>query len=303
MKLNNIKLIGILVALVAIYGIIQSTGGKKKSKSLRSELVEIDTAKVTSMNIQSSAGLVELNKEGSDWKLKLESGKVVPATNSSIQSTLGALLTIKPSRMATKSEAKWKDYQVDSTGTRVIVKEGGETTLDMVIGRFGMEGQRAYHTFVRLFEDKEVYVANNFMSFSVSAESSSYRDKILARINKDSLLNVTFNYPADSSVQLGKSGDLWLANGQPTDSTNVAKYISGLNYITGNNFVEDQQGLISPTISATFQFSNKSDITIDGYQQNGSWVFHSSENEIGYFSDDALLAKVFKGMSEFVQKE
>ncbi|MFT7035800.1 MAG: hypothetical protein ACJA2S_004324 [Cyclobacteriaceae bacterium] len=303
MKLNNIKLIGILVALVAVYGIIQLTGGKKKSKSLRSELVEIDTAKVTSINVESSVGLVELNKEGSKWNLKLESGKVVPATNSSIQSTLGALLTIKPSRMATKSEAKWKDYQVDSTGTRVIVKEGGQTTLDMVIGRFGMEGQRAYHTFVRLYEDKEVYVANNFMSFSVSAEASSYRDKILARINKDSLLNVTFNYPADSSLQLNKSGNLWTADGQATDSTNVAKYISGLNYITGSNFVDDQQGLIFPTMSATFQFVNQNTITIDGYQQNSSWVFHSSENEIGYFSDDSLLAKVFKGMSEFAAKE
>lgn len=303
MKLNNIKLIGILVALIVVYGIIQLTGGKKKSKSLRSELVEIDTAKVSSINVESSAGLVELSKEGSDWNLKLESGKIVPATNSSIQSTLGALITIKPSRMATRSEAKWKDYQVDSTGTRIIVKEAGETTLDMVIGRFGMEGQRSYHTFVRLFEEKEVYVANNFMSFSVSAEPSSYRDKILGRINKDSLINVTFNYPADTSLQLNKSGGLWTANGQATDSTNVAKYISGLNYITGTDFVDDQQGLISPTMSATFLLMNQSRITIDGYQQNDSWVFHSSENEIGYFSDDAILAKVFKGMSEFSAKE
>jgi hypothetical protein len=67
--------------------------------------------------------------------------------------------------------------------------------------------------------------------------------------------------------------------------------------------VDDQQGLIFPTMSATFQFVNQNTITIDGYQQNSSWVFHSSENEIGYFSDDSLLAKVFKGMSEFAAKE
>ncbi|MFY0655092.1 MAG: DUF4340 domain-containing protein [Cyclobacteriaceae bacterium] len=302
MKLNNIKLIGILVALVAVYGIIQLTGGKKKSKSLRSELVSIDTAKVTALNIQSSAGTVQLDRDGSDWKLTLESGKEVPATKSSIISTLGALLSIKPSRMATKNEANWKDYQVDSTGTRVKVIEGGETTLDLMIGRFGMQGQRKYHTFVRLFEDIEVYAANDFMSFSVSAEPSSYRDKILARIKKDSLLNINFTYPADSSLQLSKSGDHWTANGMETDSTNVAKYISGLSYISGSNFVDDASGLISPTISAQFQFSNQDDIVIDGYQQDSSWVFHSSINEIGYFSDDAILTKVFKGASEFLSK-
>jgi hypothetical protein len=303
MKLNNIKLIGILIGLIAVYGIIQLSSGKKKSKSLRTELVEIDTAKVSSINITSSAGLVELNRKGADWNLKLESGKVIPAAGQSVKSTLGALLTIEPSRMATKSEAKWKDYQVDSTGTRVIVKEGNETTLDMVIGRFGMEGQRSYHTFVRLFEDKEVYAANNFMSFSVSAEASSYRDKTLARVNKDSLINVIFNYPADTSVQLSRTGDLWTANGQPTDSTNVAKYISGLSYITGSIFVDDQQGLISPSMSTTFQFSNQGDITIDGYQVDSTWIFHSSENELGYFSDDAIYSKVFKGMSEFSAKD
>lgn len=303
MKLSNIKLIGILVALVAIYGVIQLTGGKKKSKSLRSELVEIDTAKVTAINIESKAGLVELTKKGTDWELKLENGKVVPATQSSVSNTLGALLTIKPSRMATKNESNWKDYQVDSTGTRIKVIEGSETTLDMVIGRFGMQGQRNYHTFVRLFEDEEVYAANNFMSFSVSAEPASYRNKTLARIKKDSLVNINFSYPADSSVQLSKAGDQWMANGQQADSTNVAKYISGLNYVTGNTFVDDQSSLTVPVISATFQFSNGNDITIEGYQSDSTWVFHSSENDIGYFSDEALLSKVFKGMSEFLPKK
>ena len=205
--------------------------------------------------------------------------------------------------MATKNESNWKDYQVDSTGTRISVIEGSETTLDMVIGRFGMQDQRNYHTFVRLFEDKEVYAANNFMSFSVSAEPASYRNKTLARMKKDSLVNINFSYPADSSVQLSKAGDQWMANGQPADSTNVAKYISGLNYVTGNTFVDDQSSLTVPVISATFQFSNGNDITIEGYQSDNAWVFHSSENEIGYFSDEALLSKVFKGMSEFVPKK
>ena len=299
MKLNNIKLIGILVALVVVYGIVQLTGGKKKSKSLRTELVSIDTARVSSLRVTSSVGEVALKKEGENWKLTLPSGKIVGANKSSVDGVLGALLTIVPSRMATKNEANWKDYQVDSTGTRVVVNEGNETTLDLVIGRFGMQDQQNYHTFVRLSEDKEVYAANNFMSFSVSTEASSYRNKILGRIKKDSLSNVLLSYPSDSSVQLTKAGDFWTANGQLTDSTNVAKYLSGLNYITGNTFVEDQEGLTIPVISATFQFTNREDLLIEGYLSDTIWVFHSSENEEGYFSDQGIFDKVFKGLGEF----
>ncbi len=299
MKLSNVKLIGILVALIAIYGVVKLTGGKKKSKSLRTELVQIDTASVTAIRILSKGDEVKLDRQDKQWQLTLSNGKIIPASQGAVNSALGALLTIKPSRMATKNESKWKDYQVDSTGTRVQIMEGKDKTLDLVIGRFGMQGQRAYHSFVRLFDDKEVYAVNNFMSFSVPAETASYRDKILARIPKDSLLSVDFNYPADTSMQLTKNGDKWNVNGQLADSASVAKYVSSLNYISGSKFTDDYETLTVPDISATFKLSGDKQVVIEGYKRDEEWVFHSSANTYGYFTDENLLSKVFKGANDF----
>ena len=52
---SNIKLILILAGLVAVYLVMQYTGGRNRSKSFRSELVDIDTAKVSAMEIENRA--------------------------------------------------------------------------------------------------------------------------------------------------------------------------------------------------------------------------------------------------------
>lgn len=300
-KLSNIKLIGVLAALFVIYFVIDFNGSRNKSKSLRTELITIDTAKVSKILVEAPGDKsVQLEKIQEEWELSLPNGKKVVASNSAVDNALYALLSIKPSRMATKSEAKWKDYQVDSAGTRVKVYEGGDNTLDLVIGRFGMEGQRAYHTFVRLYEDKEVYVAKDFMGFSVSSDPSAYRDQVMARIKKDSVASVTFNYPSDSSFRLERTGDAWQANGQFADSTAVAKYLGGLSYVSGKEFMDDEKQLIVPVMSAAIDLKDGQTILFDGYQHEGDWVFHSSVNESGYFKDEAVLDKVFIGMSELL---
>lgn len=298
-KLSNGKLIGLLLALCLIYFVVDFTGSKSKSKSLRTELVEIDTAKVSKITVEAPGNKkVQLDKVKGEWELTLDNGKKVVASATAVDNALYALLSVKPSRMATKSEAKWKDYQVDSAGTRVNVYEGVDKTLDLIIGRFGMEGQRAYHTFVRLFEDKEVYVAKDFMGFSVSSDASAYRDQVLARIKKDSVSTITFNYPSDSSYRLERIEGAWLANGNPADSVTVETYLGGLGYVNGKEFMDEENELTVPVMSATVDMNNGQTILFDAYQKEGEWVFHSSDNENGYFKDEAILKKVFIGLSE-----
>lgn len=299
-KISNTKLIGGLAALCLIYFVVDFSGGRKKSKSLRSELVTIDTAQVSRILVEAPNKSVQLEKVSGEWELQLDNGKKVVASASAVDNALYALLSIKPSRMASKSRDKWKDYQVDSTGTRVKVYEGSDNTLDLVIGRFGMEGQRAYHTFVRLFEDNEVYVAKNFMGFSVSSDPSAYRDQVLARIKKDSIASITFNYPMDSSYRLERIDEVWQANGSPVDSASIAKYLGGLGYISGKEFMDDEKLLTVPVMSASIDMNNGQTILFDAYRHEDEWVFHSSDNEYGYFKDTAIEEKVFIGLSELL---
>jgi hypothetical protein len=248
---------------------------------------------VSKLEVISPTNVAEVSKIGNDWKVKLADGQMVSATTSSVKNALQALNSIVPTRMTTKKPEKWGEYQVDTTGTRVKVYEGDKVTLDIILGRFGVEGQRSYYTFVRLSEDDEVYVANNFMSFSVPSDASNYRNKALAKINKDSLVAVNFNYPADSSFRLEKVADQWNVNGVQADSAAVAKYLSALNFLNGQTFDDNTSGLIAPAITTTFEMSNGQNITIEGYRKEDQWLVHSSENEEAYFSDKATADKIF----------
>lgn len=283
--------------LLVVYLIVEWTGKTSRSTSYREVLVEIDTAKVTRLLVKAPDKVSDMSKVGEGWELALPTGKTVEATEGSVKSSLGSLLTIKPSRLVAKKQDKWKDYQVDSAGTVVEVYEGGEKTLDLIIGRFNMEGQNSYSTFVRLAGEDEVYSAKNFMAFSVSADPASYRNSVLMRSNKDSIQQVTFNYP-DSAFVLTKEIGSWSKNGQPADSASVASFISGLSFVSSRQFFDDTDQLVTPAISVTIE-STDSEVEVKAFEVNGEWILNSSENPESYFNDQTLVDKLLKPTSGF----
>lgn len=297
MKLTTKNLLILLVVLAAAFAVTQMTKRSGRSKSLKSELVVMDTAKVTKIEIASPEGEVTLSDSPEGWKVTLDDGSQKIAKQSSVTGLLGSLNAIKPGRLAAKSQDKWKDYAVDSAGTRVRVFENEEIATDIVIGRFGMEGQQSFYSFVRLFEDQEVYVAPDFMGISIGKDAASYRENTILRLKKDSLTSISFNYP-DSSFSLSKGQEWYLAD-QVADSAAVAKYLSGLGFVTSREFY-DQTVVGSITHSVTFSFSNQPEITIDGFAQNDEMVVRSSENQTEQFKDDAVVQKVFKGKNAFL---
>ncbi|NJM93917.1 MAG: hypothetical protein HC842_03940, partial [Cytophagales bacterium] len=138
-KLNNKNLLILLVALGLVLGLTKWLGSGRKERNFDADVVAIDTAQVTHISIFPKAeNQVELkfSKDASGWMVEKD-GKKVEVGAGKIENVLAELLQIKPKRLAAKKEDQWESYQVsDSSGTRVVVKEGGKTTLDLVIGKF-----------------------------------------------------------------------------------------------------------------------------------------------------------------------
>ena len=304
-SVKNIRLIAVLIVLVLVYAGLKLFKNTGRSKSFREELVLIDTSKVNRIFISKPGSAFEVSKENGQWKVSIPGNKKVDATATSVKNALGSLLRIKPDRIATKDPEKWVDYQVDSSGTRVQVFENNASTLDLVLGRFGVHGQQQFHTFVRLFEDNEVYAANNFMGISFPSDPKGFRDSKFLQITSDSITQVTFNYPGDSAFILNKSiDDNWYIGNNPADSANTASFLSGLRYLNGSDFVDDVEptALINPTLSVLIQANGMDeDVKLEAYSHpQYGYILHSSYNPKAYFSDDNMLTKVFKGQSELL---
>ncbi len=302
-KISHIKLLGILAILVLIFFGLKYFKQTGRSSSFRESLVDIDTAKVSSLTIEKGGKSFDVSRSTEGWEVTIVGGKKVEATTSSVNNALNSLLGITPSRIVTKDPAKWGDYQVDSTGTRIKVLEGSNITLDMVIGRFGIHGRQQFHTFVRLFDENEVYTADNFMGISFPSETDGYRNSRFLQVVKDSVTQVVFQYPADSSFILRKQGDHWMIGLQPADSAQVAGFISDLGYASNRNYVDDVDPvvLISPTLQVDINLTGEEDVIVKAFSHpTYGYILHSSSNPKNYFSDVALVEEIFRSSGSLI---
>lgn len=314
-NVSNLILLVILAALAAVYFGVSYLNKTSRQSSLDGDLVRFDPDKVTAVEIFTTGDSVFLTRDNGDWKLKLAGGKITDAEDKTVTSALESLLTIKPSRLATKNKDNWKDYEVDDSGMRVKVYVKGKTAVDLVIGRFGMNqqpgrqqdmygrgGMGQFYSFIRLAEKPEVYVANDFMSYSVPSNAAGYRDKVLLNIQEDSIAEISFTYPSDSSFTLIKGEEKWMTGDMEADSAAVASYLGKIRYQSQNQFADeyDRADLGQPSLQAVIKTKGEDDLTMDAYlSPDQTWLLSSSENENLFRADSATIMEIFPGRMEF----
>jgi hypothetical protein len=304
-KVSNLRLIILFGAIVFVYVALKVFRDTGRSKTLRTEIVNIDTSRVTRVVIEKTGIKFEVFRDDQKaWKVTLpENNKSVEATESSVKNALGGLLSIEPSRVATRDPAKWGEYEVDTSGTRILVYEGSKNTLDLVIGKFGIVGRQQFYTCVRLSDENTVYTADNFMGISYFNDPKSFRNsRFVSFTSSDSVSQISFRYPADTSFVLNLPDSVWYLGSMKADSASVARYISDIRYLSNTNFVDDVEpvALLQPVFTATIDFKGLKTIKINAYSNpKYGLILHSDFNPANYFSDEALATRIFKGKTYF----
>ncbi|GAB4336735.1 MAG: DUF4340 domain-containing protein [Flammeovirgaceae bacterium] len=310
MKLSNLKLLGILGLLVGVYALFEIFGGNNRSENFRKELVKYENDKVDKMIIQKSGKSIELRKSGTSWMLKTETGKEVEPISSKIDNALAMLKEAKPSRIVAKKQEKWKDYEVDdSTGVRVQLFAESEKVVDIILGKFTpvqRAGTFAFSSFVRLADETEVYNCEDFMASSFPSKSADFRDINVLKFNRDSLVELSLIFPADSSFVLLKKDDKWTIDGQEVDNEKVTAFINDINYTTSPDFEDEFQpnALGKETFTLVAKEKGGNSFTVMAFSHpDKKWLLTSSLNPKVVFSDaqSSLIDKMFKkGKNHFL---
>ena len=301
-KINR-TLFGILVVLAVVYaGSWWWKKGSAGSQVLTTNLVHIDTAQISQIHIERTGERIQLARRGNAWWLTTEEGVEVPAMGTSVRSLLSSLQRLIPSRVVSRDPSKWRDYQVDSTGRRIQIVEGENTTLDLVIGRGDMQGQQSFVTYVRPYDEDNVYVIENFSGSVVSASSANYRDKSVLTTTVDSIHMLDFDYPGDSGFTLSQVEGEWLLNDSPPDSTRVADYLKDLQRLTSSAFVDQIKPSASdaPSSSLIIRSHGSEDVLLRLFDRpDGGQILHSSQNPDNYFADTTVINQVFVDRETF----
>ncbi len=296
------KTLGIVfVALAVVTALVFLTDTGRKERTFRKELVTIDTAKVSEIIIypKSQKGKeVRLVKENDVWKVVLDNEKKAPVAKNKVKGIFDQLLSVKPNRLVAREKEKWTAYEVDSTATRVIVMEDGKKTLDLVIGRFNFKQPRSMSTYVRLFNDTDVYEVDGFLSMSFNRSVNDFRNNVVISDNYKKWNKLIFDYPADSSFQMTKVKNRWTAGVEILDSAKTEQYLRKIAHVNNSKFDDsiNPEKLGKPTYKLTIEGENGKNITVSAYVDSSKSIIASSENPGTYFNDKKLVEKIFIGL-------
>lgn len=285
----------LLVAVILIF----STESTKKERSFRKDLVTVDTSAVTSIILypKSKPGQqIKLLKDDEIWKVSSdESGKNYIVPEYKIKNLLGELIKIKPKRVAARSKSKWSEYQVDSAATRVVVNESGSEVLNLVIGKFAFQQPRSMSTFVRMYNEKDVYEVDGFLEMTFNKDVNSLRDETVLKSNKEKWNKLSFNYSEGGSFELVKVDDKWTVDGNQTDSAKTEKALNALQRVTSTDYIDySPNEMGSSQISELIiELSDGESIQITGNKGDAKYVISSSLNKENYFDGNKIGEKIF----------
>jgi hypothetical protein len=317
-KFNNRILLWIFLVLAAILMITRFKGRNKAEHTLVTDIAQIDTALVTSIQLYPAAEngkLIAFKNSGGSWNVTM--GKIEAAADrQAVQSMLNALQNLETNQLVSRSVESWNDYDVnDSLGTRIVIKEGNKTTLDLVVGRFQYQqpSQSSYNpyqrnqvsgkTYVRLYDEDEVYSVDGFLALSINRDFISWRDKRVTDFSSSSLTKVVFDYPADSGFVARKDEGGWMVAGILADSASMASWVNGVAHKTHREFADGFQPSGEPEFHVSFEGDNMTPQQVSAWvEDENHLVLNSSINPGTWFrtGPDDLLKELYPGSEELI---
>lgn len=301
-KLNFKTLIlifGGLLAIVVIMQVVKRSGGDRNFKD---KLFTVDTAKVSAIVLlpRNEKSEVRLVRNGNLWTMAVK-GQTYKVERGYVEDMLRTLPQIKPERMVATDKSEWPNYQVTDTAVRVKVEQGTKVVADFLVGKFSYT-QYKQTTFVRPFNQNEVYAIDGFLSMIFSKSANDLRNKSLVNVSYSDITRLTFTYPADSSFMLAKEDKIWKINGVKADSAKVANYLNYLSTASGDDFVDNMVPSGKPVLAVKIEGKNFNPIEIKAFAADptNKYVIESTLNPESRFSGAKfnLTQRIFMGSKQ-----
>ncbi|TAL62331.1 MAG: DUF4340 domain-containing protein [Bacteroidetes bacterium] len=306
-KLNIKILLSILLALIGVIVLVFMLDEKKGGRTIREELVRLDSASVTSILLYPQSDKhaeIKFFKEGARWKVQKEK-IMAEADSNGVRNLINTFKLIKPQRLASSEKSKWKDYSTDdSLGTRVKFFSGDKLYADVVVGKFSYNNNtRLGISYLRLYNEEGVYAVDGFIPMEVNQPFNQWRNKLVFKGEKNNFTKLTFNYPADSGFVLQKENGKWKADTAFADSAKVDQYLNTISYASSTSFA-DACKETSPIMALSIEGNNMNRATIGAFLSDSiqRFILHSSNNPEAYFSagNEKIDEKFFKGKNYFL---
>lgn len=274
----------LLLFLLLAYGGIRYLIGKS-GLLFETQLIAIDTSAVTAISLfpeRSAQQEILLKKEGKTW-IASQGNRSVKATFRAITPLLAKLADIESHHIVTKDLTEWENYGVGADqGIRIRVFSQGDLLEDFLIGRIQYLEDSTVYTYIRLWEDEEVYAVEGPIAQALSPGFDSFRSKSLLDIDPDDVREIRWEPKGlDSALVYVRSAQ-------------VDSFLQTISALEGRAFADSfdpvrDAGLLEGRI--TF-FASDWDAPVEVAYYRDSleetpFIFYSTRNPDNYFSSDS----------------
>ena len=306
-KISLTVWLSIVVVLAVLgYFLLDSFQNTSRSPEYRETLVSIDTAAISTIRISRPHATVELQRDPTyQWQVKLTEEKILPADASTIKGLLGMILQTKPNRLYSKEPGEWAPVQLDTSATRLEIYENAKKTLDMMIGKTEFAKTGTYETYVRLFDEANIYVTAQSLGYTVIADAHAYRRSQILKFHKDSLQSISFEDSSATNFTLSREDTIWHISTHPQKIPHQDmrdKYLVYIESLVNDQFIDDFSAPREPARSVRLTFRNEEQ-TIHFYPNDTSYVLKSSFTPEAIFNAPNILEDLWKELDFFLSLE
>ena len=320
-KVSNAVLMITLIVLMSIYFVVRYSGSG--DRSFKERVITFETNDISALTIHDpvKGTDVELVKEGTQWMLN-KGGKLFTADSVVVSNLILQLGSLKTKLYAGKGEETWKKYELtDSTALRVSLKANDKDAGTLLIGKISyiqpsqgqqqsmpqfQQQQGEMTTYVRLDNEKDVYLVDGFIRMNFNREPDSYRDKKMVKVSPSDITRLVFSYPGEKMVA-ERNGNNWTLNGQLADSLKMARYTSTLSRLSGSVFIDEEVPAGEAPYALQVEGNNFSPIFLRAYPSPDTtilFLLNSTANPEAVFNgkNQNLFKKVMVSREELLPK-
>lgn len=283
MKLPDNKiLILILLVLIAVFVVSRKFRSPSRESNLPDKIFDLDTALVTEIKLlRPSPKKTEFSliRKDAGWMVKRNQHEAT-TDPTVVRNALISLMEVKPDRIISRKKEKWSDYQVDSTGTQVVVHADGSALTNFWLGRSG-----SGTVYLRMDEENDVYVVSGALGSSLNKDFNDWRNRSFLQVKVDSISSIRFQYPADSSFSLSKRTNAWTIDDITIDSIRMQTFLNRFRSRNLNSFADDFVAS-KPDLTVTFSDQHEKAVeTIRAWMAgDDQWIVASTLQPNSYFS-------------------
>ena len=273
-KLGNRTLLLLAVGLLVVWGITKWNRSKDGGNTVRSSVVEIDTAALLSFSIhpkQLKHAELLFERSADGWTVRDSSG-THDADQEAVLNLLAGFTRVRTLRLAGTMEKDAVKYELGDTAcTRIVFRQQEKQPVTFRAGLVDMAESEEGVTYVNMDGEPTIHAIAGGITRMLDRPKSVWRDHTLIGGDPAAWTRLTFTLPGAQGYVLQRDGTRWLLNGQPTNAERTQQFIDALSKGRNNRYADDANaaGLIpthrlvildhtaTPTIVEIFDIGDK----------------------------------------------